>query len=140
MRTRTLIAAVYIAFTAHSAKAQQAAPSALFTLEEVVIPMRDGAHLQTAILRPVGRPEALPILLRRTPYGVPATPPNPMPPSLKELANDGYIFVIQNLRGRFKSVVSLTFFGDALVRSTWDESRNVPSDLKRPRRFWMTKM
>jgi hypothetical protein len=26
-----------------------------------------------------------------------------MPPSLKELAQDGYIFVIQNLRGRFKS-------------------------------------
>ncbi len=26
-----------------------------------------------------------------------------MPPNLKELAKDGYIFVLQNIRGRFKS-------------------------------------
>ena len=45
----------------------------------------------------------LPILFRRTPYGVPEKSPEQMPPSLKELAQDGYIFVIQNLRGRFKS-------------------------------------
>ena len=81
--------------------AQQAAPA--FTLEEVMIPMRDGARLQTAIMRPVGRSEALPIMLSRTPYGVPAAPPNTVPIAWKELAADGYIFVIQNLRGRFKS-------------------------------------
>jgi putative CocE/NonD family hydrolase len=45
----------------------------------------------------------LPILFRRTPYGVPDAAPATLPPSLKELMEDGYIFVIQNLRGRFKS-------------------------------------
>ena len=75
----------------------------VFTLQEVMIPVRDGVHLQTAILTPVGQTGPLPILFRRTPYGVPDKPPEQMPSSMKELAQDGYIFVIQNLRGRFKS-------------------------------------
>ena len=72
-----------------------------------MIPVRDGVHLQTVILRPVSQSNdqtgPLPILFRRTPYGVPEKPPEQMPSSIKELAQDGYIFVIQNLRGRFKS-------------------------------------
>ncbi len=76
---------------------------ALFHLREVMVPMRDGVRLQTVILTPVDRQEPLPILFRRTPYGVPSQPPVPLPPPLKELAQDGYIFVLQNLRGRFKS-------------------------------------
>ena len=74
-----------------------------FTLTEVMVPVRDGVHLQTAILTPVNQSGPLPILFRRTPYGVPDHAPDHMPPNLKELAQDGYIFVIQNLRGRFKS-------------------------------------
>jgi len=68
-----------------------------------MIPMRDGVHLQTVILTPADRHGPLPILLRRTPYGVPAQAPAKLPANLQELAADGYIFVIQNLRGRFKS-------------------------------------
>ena len=123
MRIRALIVGVYVASVTHSANAQQQASGAVFTLEEVMIPMRDGAHLQTAIMRPVGRSEALPILLRRTPYGVPATPPTTMPASLKELANDGYIFVIQNLRGRFKSE------GTFLLSSQVDLTNNSPKNV-----------
>ena len=74
-----------------------------FKLQEVMIPVRDGVHLQTAILTPVDHQGPLPILFRRTPYGVPEKAPEQMPSSWKELAEDGYIFVIQNLRGRFKS-------------------------------------
>jgi putative CocE/NonD family hydrolase len=74
-----------------------------FKLQEVMIPVRDGVHLQTAILTPMDQQGPLPILFRRTPYGVPEKPPAQVPASLKELAQDGYIFVIQNLRGRFKS-------------------------------------
>ena len=88
------------------AAAQGAAPAPatpLFKLQEVMIPVRDGIHLQTAILTPIDQQGPLPILFRRTPYGVPDKPFNPLPVSLKELAQDGYIFVIQNLRGRFKS-------------------------------------
>ncbi|MGC2793280.1 MAG: CocE/NonD family hydrolase, partial [Candidatus Sulfotelmatobacter sp.] len=92
-----------------SAAAQQASPQPtpptkpIFKLEEVMIPVRDGVHLQTVILTPLDRTGPLPILFRRTPYGVPEKPPEQMPSSIKELAQDGYIFVIQNLRGRFKS-------------------------------------
>ena len=74
-----------------------------FRYQEVMIPMRDGVHLQTSILTPVRQKGPLPILLRRTPYGVPDKAPETVPASLRELAEDGYVFVFQNLRGRFKS-------------------------------------
>jgi putative CocE/NonD family hydrolase len=84
-------------------RAQQPSPPPAFTFQEVMIPMRDGVHLQTVILTPANQTAPLPILFRRTPYGVPSGPPMQVPPTLKELMQDGYIFVIQNLRGRFKS-------------------------------------
>src|SRR5256886_8060574 len=74
-----------------------------FKFQEVMIPVRDGVHLQTVILTPVSQRGPLPILFRRTPYGVPGKAPDEIPASLKELMKDGYIYVIQNLRGRFKS-------------------------------------
>ena len=54
------------------------------------------------LLRPRDRSDALPILLQRTPYGVPAG----APPSIGRfgtLMKDGYIFVFQSMRGRFRS-------------------------------------
>ncbi len=65
--------------------------------------MRDGIHLQTMILTPANQSGPLPILLKRTPYGVPAAAPTSIGAALKELMADGYILVQQNLRGRFKS-------------------------------------
>ena len=102
MRSSVLIA-VLVGLLATPAQAQEPAAKAIFKLQEVMIPMRDGVKLQTAILTPVDQQGSLPILFRRTPYGVPEKPPEHMPANLKELAQDGYIFVIQNLRGRFKS-------------------------------------
>jgi len=80
-----------------------AKPDPVFTLREVMIPVRDGVHLQTAILTPVNQSGPLPILFTRTPYGVPDKAPDSVPNNLRELAKDGYIFVVQNLRGRFNS-------------------------------------
>ena len=88
---------------AQQPSSQPPSSAPLFTREEVMVPMRDGVHLQTVILTPTDHTGPLPILVTRTPYGVPSQAPTMMPPSLKELAADGYIFVIQNLRGRFKS-------------------------------------
>ncbi len=87
------------------AAAQQNQPASKppFKLQELMVPVRDGVRLQTAILTPVDQNGPLPILFRRTPYGVPEKALEQMPSSMKELAQDGYIFVIQNLRGRFKS-------------------------------------
>jgi putative CocE/NonD family hydrolase len=81
----------------------QQTPNPAFTFEEVMIPMRDGVRLQTVVFTPTDKTGSLPILFRRTPYGVPNGPLPQVPTSWKELAQDGYIFVIQNLRGRFKS-------------------------------------
>jgi putative CocE/NonD family hydrolase len=75
----------------------------IFTYQQVMVPVRDGVHLQTVIMAPVDHQGPLPILFRRTPYGVPEKPYEKMPSNLKELMQDGYIIVIQNLRGRFKS-------------------------------------
>jgi len=82
---------------------QTPAEKPIFHYREVMIPMRDGIHLQTVILTPVDRHGPLPILLKRTPYGVPARAPATIAAPLKELMADGYILVQQNLRGRFKS-------------------------------------
>src|SRR5215831_9748534 len=77
--------------------------AALFAFREVMVPMRDGVRLQTVILTPNNARGPLPILFRRTPYGVPSNGNVAVNGALKELASDGYIFVVQNLRGRFKS-------------------------------------
>src|SRR5438874_13594886 len=98
LRQPSILAAFLFASVANG---QQSTP--LFTFQEVMIPVRDGVHLQTVIMAPANQTGPLPILVRRTPYGVPAAAYTQMPPNLKELAQDGYIFVIQNLRGRFKS-------------------------------------
>ncbi|MBV8207078.1 MAG: CocE/NonD family hydrolase [Acidobacteria bacterium] len=65
-----------------------------------MVPMRDGVRLQTVICRPRDVDQPLPILFTRTPYGVPGLQ-NPRMPSF----GDGnlYIWVTQNIRGRFKS-------------------------------------
>src|SRR5215469_6754993 len=42
-----------------------------FVKQEVMIPMRDGVRLETVIFTPKQSSGPLPILLRRTPYGVP---------------------------------------------------------------------
>src|SRR5260370_6176041 len=100
VRSSVLIA-VFAGLFAIPADAQQPAAKPIFKLQEVMIPMRDGVKLQTAILTPVDRQGPLPILFRRTPYGVPEKPPEQMPASWKELAQDGDIFSVQKLRGRF---------------------------------------
>ncbi|EYF04879.1 X-Pro dipeptidyl-peptidase [Chondromyces apiculatus DSM 436] len=66
--------------------------------------MRDGARLETVILAPRGATKPLPMLLQRTPYGIPDASVNlGAHPSLAPLLADGYIFVFQNIRGRFRS-------------------------------------
>jgi uncharacterized protein len=84
-----------------------------YRVQEFMVPMRDGVRLQTVVIDKANQAEPLPILLTRTPYGVLTQEtfekneakegPGWVPGSWKELAADGYIFVLQNLRGRFKS-------------------------------------
>lgn len=69
---------------------------------EVMIPMRDGVKLNTHIFTPKNAAGPLPVLLERTPYQAPANT-NWAQGKYKALAADGYIFVFQDIRGRYKS-------------------------------------
>ena len=68
-----------------------------------MIPARDGARLHTFIYQPTGHAEPLPFIMLRTPYGIAGSPARYFQTYLKELADEGYIFVFQDIRGRYGS-------------------------------------
>jgi uncharacterized protein len=70
---------------------------------EVMIPMRDGVKLHAVILKPADITTPLPFLMQRTPYGVDGTNRASFFGSRPELARAGYIYVAEDIRGRFKS-------------------------------------
>jgi putative CocE/NonD family hydrolase len=70
---------------------------------EVMIPMRDGVKLHAVLLKPADIAGALPFLIQRTPYGVEGVDRASFSSSRPELARDGYIYVAQDIRGRYKS-------------------------------------
>jgi uncharacterized protein len=89
---------------------------------EAMIPMRDGVRLQTEIYVPNIPRGPLPFLINRTPYGW----ANGVIQSdyLKDLAAEGYIIVLQNVRGRFKSEGRFVMFRlprDASAPNALDE-------------------
>jgi uncharacterized protein len=74
-----------------------------YSREEVMIPMRDGVKLHAVILRPTDTHEALPFVMHRTPYGVDWATSDSINSQYTELAASGYIFVMEDIRGRFES-------------------------------------
>jgi len=78
---------------------------ALFEKKEVVISMRDGVKLHTEIYTPKNAREALPIFLERTPYGISADDKGFSPKLYRysHMFADGYVFVFQDIRGRYGS-------------------------------------
>jgi putative CocE/NonD family hydrolase len=79
------------------------APDDKYDRKEAMIPMRDGVKLHTVIFTPKGQTEALPFLLERTPYGVGDYPSPEKIAYVKDMAEEGYIFVYQDIRGRYGS-------------------------------------
>ena len=85
---------------------------------EVMIPTRDGVKLQTAIFVPRGRKgQKLPIILQRTPYGVPPDGALDGSRAVESLREDGYILAFQNIRGRFQSEGQFVMQGPPRDRS-----------------------
>jgi uncharacterized protein len=75
-----------------------------FERRELTIPMRDGVKLFAVALIPVGAKTPLPIMFIRTPYSAArAFRSDTLPPTYAELAEDGYIFVTEDIRGRYRS-------------------------------------
>ena len=77
-------------------------PVPTFVKTDTMIAMRDGARLHTNIYVPNGFVGNLPIILVRTPYGIEGAD-RTFSSSYAELARDGYIFVHQDIRGRYTS-------------------------------------
>ena len=74
-----------------------------YVRSEAMIPMRDGVKLHAVILKPADIATPLPILMQRTPYGVDGTNRSSFFAQRPELARDGYIYVAEDIRGRYKS-------------------------------------
>lgn len=77
-----------------------------FTKMDTLIKMRDGVHLFTSIYIPKDNSEKHAFLIERTPYSVSPYGKDKYPRSLgpnKELMQANYIFVYQDVRGRYRS-------------------------------------
>jgi putative CocE/NonD family hydrolase len=74
-----------------------------FIVTKAMIPMRDGVKLHTVIFVPKKAALPLPFLLMRTPYGAPESPRPLTAEPYRELVEEGYIFVFQDIRGRYRS-------------------------------------
>jgi putative CocE/NonD family hydrolase len=76
-----------------------------FDKTEVMIRTRDGVRLHTEIYTPKNATEPLPILFERTPYGISGADGaySPMLSRYDAMMPDGYIFVFQDIRGRYGS-------------------------------------
>src|ERR1700756_1663597 len=111
-RIRSVLPGVFLLFAlgaqsplAFAQQSQRPDLAKLFDKREVMIPVRDGVKLHTEIYTPKDAKEPLPMLLDRTPYGISA-PDKGMSNNLyrySDMFADGYIFVFQDIRGRYDS-------------------------------------
>lgn len=81
-----------------------------YTKKTYMIPMRDGIKLFTVVLSPTNNTGPLPFLIQRTPYGADlpinedsAIVTEKLPTYYKSMAEEGYLFIFQDIRGKFKS-------------------------------------
>src|SRR5580700_1650289 len=77
-----------------------------YTKREFHVPMRDGVTLFTEVFSPKDMRKRYPILLLRTPYSVSPYGATNFPKSLgpaDALAQEGFIYVNQDVRGRYLS-------------------------------------
>jgi len=79
--------------------------SKIFDKTEVMISVRDGVKLHTEIYAPKNAGEPLPIVFERTPYGLEDDEKGYSRKLQRyaEMIPDGYIFVFQDIRGRYGS-------------------------------------
>jgi putative CocE/NonD family hydrolase len=91
---------------------------------DVMIPMRDGVRLHAEVWRPKTAMGKLPILMQRSPYGFGlARVGRSFDAEYKELAKDGFIFVLEDIRGRFGSEGDFVMLRPSVAGSkTIDES------------------
>jgi putative CocE/NonD family hydrolase len=74
-----------------------------FVVTETMVPMRDGVRLHTLVYAPRDVKGPLPFLMLRTPYGIEGRARRSFQDYFADLAKEGYLFVFQDIRGRYKS-------------------------------------
>ena len=76
-----------------------------YTKREAMVPMRDGKQLFTAIYSPKDQSKKYPIMMRRTPYSCAPYGADSYSRAFQNmnLARAGYIFVFQDVRGKYMS-------------------------------------
>jgi uncharacterized protein len=79
----------------------QSPPPIAYSCRFVKIPMRDNVSLNTSVCEPRSSQAPLPFLLTRTPYGIAGD--TVVRNDYRFLAEDRYIFVFQDIRGRYGS-------------------------------------
>ena len=116
LRRATASCATALCFAVVSAAALQAQDKPEMSKEDYVkthytkyeyrIPMRDGAHLFTSVYVPKDQSQTWPILMDRTPYSVAPYGEDQYKTEIgpsEEFEKAGYIFVYQDVRGRYLS-------------------------------------
>jgi uncharacterized protein len=106
---KTFILVIFFIIQLFSLVAQPATFTS-YTKKTYFIPTRDGTRLFTVVLSPTGNTHPLPFLLQRTPYGADfpikedsTVNTEKFPTYYRNMARGGYIFVFQDIRGKFKS-------------------------------------
>ena len=102
MRPLHLVPLLVVAATVAGLSTPQDQPADRFSVTDVMIPMRDGVRLHTKIFTPKDQSAELPIIMKRTPYGIEGSAGN-FASYMKALADEGYVFVFQDIRGKFGS-------------------------------------
>ena len=95
-------ATIALALAVACAPAPPAAQDEAYTSRDAMIPMRDGVSLHVKIFTPADQQGSLPIIMRRTPYGV-ENAGRSLSTSYKALADERYIFVFADIRGKYGS-------------------------------------
>ena len=110
------------------ARAQQPAfdVRSAYVKRDYMVAMRDGAKLFTIVYTPRDTTRTYPIILFRTPYSIPPYEPEAYRARLgpsAEFDRDGYIFVFQDVRGKFRSE------GDFEVMRPFKPVKRTPKDV-----------
>jgi putative CocE/NonD family hydrolase len=101
-----LVAAAWAVTANTQAPARVPGVEARYAKTEHEVPMRDGVKLFTTVYAPRDSSRSYPIMLLRTPYGVPPYGADQYRGSLgpsKRFEEEGFIFVYQDVRGKFMS-------------------------------------
>ncbi len=102
-----------------------------FTRQDYRIPMRDGVRLYTIVYSPKEGSKKYPLLMLRTPYGIGPYDEGKLRGSLgpnKHFLTEGYIFVYQDVRGRFMSEGEFENMRPHKPRRTSDEDIDESTD------------